>query len=869
MVCPTRIMVYARAMTFPLRLAHLVEACRQRAGRVLLAALVLTLLALAVSWLRLGIDTNTGNMFAPSLPWRQREIAYDKAFPRDNNLIVAVVRGATPEEADATAAQLAAAVAHVPSIRAVRRPDAGAWFRRTGMLFLDTAQLKSLLNRTIDAQPFLGQLAADPSARGLFAALTLVAVGVEHGAATGPMQPALAAFHATLQAALAGHAAPLSWQNLLAGKLAALAGPQRFVLITPVLNHHALEPGRVATDAVRAAIARLPAVKAGRASVALTGSVPLDDEQFASVRKGAGEALLITGLLVLVWLFLAARSWRLVVPIVVTLVVGLALTTGFAALAVGTLNLVSVAFAVLFVGIAVDFAIQFCVRFREQLHLYPEPKIAMMATGYHAGPAIGMAALATAVGFLSFVPTDFAGVAELGLIAGAGMVIALVCSLTVLPAMLALTRPRPEGEEVGFAWAARLEDGLAAYRRPVLAGFAAIAVLGVALLPHIPFDGDPLHTQNPNTEAMRTLRSLMSSPITTPYTAEVIAPNAAAADATAKRLSALPQVAQVRTLSSFVPVHQAQKLALIQDAATLLMPSLSPPSPAAPVRASDIRLAARTAAMAIARVVQKHEVTPASTLALIGDDLAKLERAPDATLFAANDALTRFLPAALGDLRAGLGAEPVTLVNLPSSISQGWRLPDGRVRVEAVASPAARQPSGLRRFVDAVRSVAPNAIGSAVVIVDSGRTIVGAFRTAAIGALIAITILLALVLRRADDVARVLAPLLLSALMTAIAIVAVPLPINFANIIALPLLLGVGVSFNVYFVSNHRGGARHFLGTATARAVLFSALTTGTAFGSLAASAHPGTASMGVLLLVSLFCTLVATLVFLPSLLAR
>ncbi len=856
-------------MTLPLRLAHLVEACRQRAGRVLLAALILTLLALAAAWLRLGIDTNTDHLFASSLPWRQREIAYDKAFPQNNNLIVAVVRGKTPEETDAAAAQLAAALAHVPSIRAVRRPDAGAWFRQSGMLFLDTKELSALLNRTIDAQPFLGQLAADPTARGLFAALTLVAVGVEHGAATGPMEPALAAFHHTLQAALAGKADPLSWQQLLAGGLANLAGPERFVLITPVLDNRVLEPGKVATDAVRAAIAKLPEVKAGRVSVDLTGSVPLADEQFASVRQGAGRDLLITGLLVLLWLYLAARSWRLVVPIVATLVVGLALTIGFAALAVGTLNLVSVAFAVLFVGIAVDFAIQFGVRFREQLHQYPEPKIAMMATGYHAGPAIGVAALATAAGFLSFVPTDFAGVAELGLIAGAGMVIALACTLTVLPAMLALTRPRSEGAEVGYAWAGRIEDRLVPVRRLVLAGFAVVAVLGAVMLPRIPFDGDPLHTQNPNTEAMRTLKSLMSSPITTPYVAEVVTRDVAAADAMAKRLSALPQVAQVRTLSSFVPEDQAHKLALIQDAASLLMPSLSPPSPAAPVQASDIRLAARTAATAIERVVQKGEVKPGSTLALIGADLAKLEKAPDATLFAANDALTRFLPAALNDLRAGLGAQQVTLANLPKPLVREWQLPDGRVRVEAVAGPDARKPAGLRRFVTAVRSVAPDAMGSAVVIVDSGETIVRAFRTAAIGALVAIAVLLALVLRRADDVARVLAPLLLSALMTTIAIVAVPLPINFANIIALPLLLGVGVSFNVYFVSNHRGGARHFLGTATARAIMFSALTTGTAFGSLAASAHPGTASMGVLLLVSLFCTLVATLVFLPALLAR
>ncbi|MEI7714124.1 MAG: RND transporter, partial [Rhodospirillales bacterium] len=147
-------------------------------------------------------------------------------------------------------------------------------------------------------------------------------------------------------------------------------------------------------------------------------------------------------------------------------------------------------------------------------------------------------------------------------------------------------------------------------------------------------------------------------------------------------------------------------------------------------------------------------------------------------------------------------------------------------------------------------------------------TITGAFRAAAIGALLAIAVILFATLRRPRDVALVLAPLLLSAALTLLVAVAVPLPLNFANIIALPLLLGVGVSFNIYFVMNWRAGQGNPLGSATARAIAFSALTTGSAFGSLALSGHPGTASMGVLLLISLGCTLLASLLFIPALLA-
>jgi predicted RND superfamily exporter protein len=195
-------------------------------------------------------------------------------------------------------------------------------------------------------------------------------------------------------------------------------------------------------------------------------------------------------------------------------------------------------------------------------------------------------------------------------------------------------------------------------------------------------------------------------------------------------------------------------------------------------------------------------------------------------------------------------------------------LPDGRARVQVNPKPAAQTPDGLKTFVREVTSVAPDAGGSAVTITATANTIVGAFREAATYAVLAIAVILFGLLRRVLDVALVMAPLLLSALLTLLVAVLLPLPLNFANIIALPLLLGVGVSFNIYFVMNWRAGQLRPMGSATARAILFSALTTGTAFGSLALSGHPGTASMGKLLLISLGCTLTASLVFIPALLA-
>ncbi len=847
-----------------MRLGHLAAICGRRAGLIALIALVLGIAGLWTVYDRLGVTTDTNALFSRSLPWKQRQAALRAAFPQGEDLLVAVVDAAIPEEADSTANALANALGgDTQHFTSVRRPDASPYLARNALLFLDPGPLGELLDKTIDAQPFLGYLAADPSLRGLVDALSLIAEGVKRGQADlGPFAPALGAFHQSLSAA---DPAPLSWQTLLAGPVASLAGRYRFVLVKPRLDYGALQPGATATEAVRDAAAKLPFVASGAAHVRITGSVALDDDEFATVAEGAAGGLIGSLVLVTLWLLIAVRSWRLILPIVLTLLLGLDLTAAFAALAVGTLNLVSVAFAVLFVGLAVDFAIQFTVRFRDVSLSTPGTVAALGETGRRSGGQILVASLATAAGFLAFTPTSFAGVAQLGLIAGVGMLLAFVCTLTALPAFITLLRPTAEASEVGFTWARPIDAAIGRHRRPILVVCGLLALTGLGLMPWLRFDSDPLHTKNQATESVETLNDLIEDPVTSPYSVEVLVPSVAAAQALVPSLRALPTVDGVLTLDSLVPDDQAKKLPLIADAANILMTTLSMP----PVPHPDVAALRAALRKALPAITEAGALPAGHPLQSIADDLQRLEQAPDQRLIGADAALTQFLPDQLQQLRTALQAIPVTSADIPADLARDWVTPDGHAKLQVMPKPeVARNSAGLHRFVAEVTAVVPEAGGAAVTIVRSADTIVSAFRVAAFGALAAIAVILAVALRRLLDTALVLAPLLLSSLLTVIVAVVLPLPLNFANIIALPLLLGVGVSFNVYFVMNWRAGQSALLSSATARAVLFSALTTATAFGSLALSRHPGTASMGELLLVSLACTLLATLIFVPALLA-
>ncbi|EHH68055.1 MMPL family transporter [Gluconobacter morbifer] len=844
--------------------------CARRAPLVVALFVLLCAGCIALSAKRLSVTTDTGKMFASSLPWKKRSAELTRLFPQDSNQLVAIIDSNLPEQGRDAARQLASVLSRDHThFKTVSLPGDNAFYNSHGFLFLDKKDLEPLLDSIVSAQPFLGTLAADPSARGLFNALGLIEEGIKAGQGIpSGFSGTLDGFASSLQDAANGHPHDLSWQNLLVGKLAEMGSHYDFVVTQPNLDYSSLQPGEGATTAMRTAINNLSFVKSKEASGIITGEVKLADEEFSTVAHGMVLGLVISLALVALWLCLAVHSPRVIVPILITLVTGLILTTGFAALAVQELNLISIAFAILFVGIAVDFAIQYSVRLRGQRNpdgSHPSLHDAIVETGRESGAQILVAALATAAGFLAFYPTSFIGVAQLGLIAGFGMLIAFFCTMTLLPAMLALCHAKLGNGSPGFAFMAPADHFLRHKRRKVIGIFALLGIVGIALMPLLKFDADPLHTKDPHTEGMRALHLLEANPLTTPYNAQVLVPNLTEAAKEAAAFSKLPSVHDVLWLGALVPDDQKTKLDMIADTASILLPTITVPNPLPAPDAAAIRAATVAAAQKLDSV--KDQLPP--SLNHIREALEKLAKAPDQTLLDTSRALTRFLPDELSMLKAALQPSPITLDSIPQDIRRDYVLPDGRARLTIHPNGQMSETPVLHRFVSQLRSVNPDVAGPAMEITESANTIVHAFTVAAISALIMIAIILLVVLRRLLDAALVMAPLLMSALLTVILIVTVPETLNYANIIALPLLLGVGVSFNIYFVMNWREGVKGPLTSPTARAVLFSALTTATAFGSLARSGHPGTASMGRLLLMSLGCTLVCTLIFVPALLPK
>jgi hypothetical protein len=845
-------------------------ACTRRPAVVIAVAALLCAGALMYVITHFAIDTDSAKLISGDVPWRKRELVFAAAFPQRADLIVIVVDGMTPELALQATSGLAARLASETRIfRAVSRPDGGPFFDRTGLLFESTQAVAQTTQRLIAAQPLLGTLAADPTLRGLMDALSLMLAGVQQNRApVDSLAPPLDALGAVFEAIAAGKTPAFSWQTLFTGSAPDPRSLRRFILVQPILDYRALQPGKFASTAIRRAAHELGLDADPRVRVRLTGPVPLADEEFATLAEGAPLNGAVTMLVVIALLWIALRSWQLVAAVLSSLVVGLIVTAAFGLVALGAFNLISIAFAILFVGLGVDFGIQFCMAYRASRHATGDLHRALREGAREIGGALALAAASTAAGFYAFLPTAYRGVAELGLIAGTGMVIAFLCSITLLPALVAWLAPGGERAVVGYAALGRVDRFLLRHRISVLVVAAAVAAGGIALLPRLAFDFNPLHLRSPEAESVATLLDLMKDSTTAPDTIDVLAPSVLAAAALAQRLERLPEVDHAVTLASFVPEEQEDKLALVEDAALLLDATLNPestqPSP------TDAETAHAMARVAL-QLDEARAIHPGVPFAVAAGRLARalrlLANATPALRAHAQSVLIPGLITTLGQLRLAMQAVPVTLSSLPASLVHDWVAADGRARIEVFPKGDVTGNAALRRFVAAVEALAPGATGAPVSIEASSRTVVSAFVTAGLLALVSITLLLAFALRRAGDVGLTLLPLLLSAVGTLGTCAAIGLPLNFENIIALPLLFGIGVAFNIYFVMAWRAGRGQPLQSSLARAVVMSGLTTGTAFGSLWLSHHPGTSSMGELLALSLAWTLVSALLFLPALL--
>jgi len=865
-------------------LAAWVDAVRRRPYLTLALAFVGTCAAGLYASRNLGVNMDLQAMMSKELPRERYWSEIRQSFPEALDPLLVVVDAPTPEAAREAALVLRDGLARDTSLfRAVEIPGESPFFEQNGLLYLSTDELAQLADHLAEVQPYLGELQRDASLRGLFALLRRGVVALESGDATVlNFTPVFTRLSGSVDAAAEDRPAPVSWRELLLGA-SVDDSPRRVVIAQPIVDYSAMVPAQEAIARVHE-IAREAGLEGDSGvRVRVTGELALSSEELDTVSRGTVVSGVISLVAVTTILIFGLRSWRLALANSVTLSAGLVWTFAFAAAAIGSLNLVSVAFSVLFIGLADDFGVHFCMRWQDLCSQGRTSAEAMRETAGDVGFSLLICAATCVIGFLAFAPTDFRGVAELGVISAGGIVVSLFASLTLLPALVTvLNPPLPRGHARVFESAAFARLVSFPVRRARAVRIGAL-VLGLACLPFllgVRFEYNPLRLRVETSDSVTAFNDLLATDALSPWSAIVLEPDRAAADATARALGGLDSVARTVTLSDYIPTEQPAKLAILEDVAMFMAPPPQSDRESVPPSTAEKIDALRRFATAAEGVESGANPEAAAALARLRSSVSRfldgIERADEPARAAALQRLEHnvlgSLPDQLRRITAALGARPIDVQTLPSELVKHVVAPDGRVRVDAFPrEDIGSDEAALFRFVESTVALAPNATGIALTNVESAYAVMGAFREALAGAAIVITLLLLVLWRRVTDTLVALAPLALASLVLVAIMVTLGMRFNFANVLVLPVLLGIGIDSGIHLVHRwrHQDHANDpLLHTSTARGVIQSTLTTIASFGALALSIHPGLSSLGTLLTIGLVLILIANLVLIPALLA-
>jgi len=849
---------------------------------LLLLSLLLCGVTLYYTYQNLEINTNTAEMLSPDLPFQQNQAHFNQAFPEDATTIIFAVEAQTPEESSQAAGKLADQLNKATDrFDSAYIPTDNAFFRQQALLYLDQDDLDIFAKKLTDAQPFIGHLAQNYHLEGLFGIIGQ-ALNQHDPALPMDLNPILLAIDNVLNNQLNGQPRYLSWQNILSENkpntdnikdTEAETNVNRTIVIAkPKMHFNEMLPADVALSAAReishAIMAENPSL-----SIRMTGETALEHEELESVTKGATFSGLLSLVLVFVVQWIGLRSVRLLITTYIVLVMGLILTAGFAAVTVGHLNVISIAFASLYIGLGVDYAIHICLHYREGKADGLSNSEAILISIRDVGSSLFLCALATAIGFFAFIPTDYAGVSELGVISGGGIFIGLIISLTVLPALFCvfpvnnvkpIRSPLTPAFIITFPF--RFSTGIKIVS--ILLGIGACFVLT-----DLTFDYNPINLRDPNSESVVAIKELLKSKTESPFALTALVSNLEAADKITHQLTQQASVHETISLASFVAKNQDEKLATIEDLNLMLGGQLKNFDNTLDTANQQAALIKFNEALKKA-IVEKSPNVPQQTLQQLQQRIeAFIKQADSAPTPAAGyiqleKNILGLLPFTIERLRTSLTATPFGLDDLPSEIRSHWVSAGGLYRVLITPEKDLNKPDNLKEFVTQVQAVDNTVSGLPIINQAGGDAIVKAFIKAFSGAFIAIVVLLLLMYRSVRKTLLIIMPLLLAALLTGATNVLLDNPFNFANIIALPLLLGMGIDSSILIMHRHHsssGEDENLLQSSTTRGIIFSSITTLCSFSSLAFTAHQGMASMGLVLAIGLTFTVMCSLIVLPA----
>ncbi len=826
----------------------------------------------------LGFNVDPNDLFSKDLPFQRRIAEFEQYFPVLTNSLLILVEGEVPEHtrkaADALAGRLAALG---DTFSDVYQPGEEAFFETHGLLYTSLDRLDEVADNLALLQPLIGDLARDRSVATLARVTRLGLEYLERNPSElARWESVLDHFRMATVSVYAESPLTVSWESVMLEGSGVDPVRRRVIVADPILDLERVLAAERAIETIRREASRVLAGTTG-VSVRITGYPALNHEEFLGLARDTLSAGLLSFVLVVLVLAAAFRSLVVVGAAALTLVSGFVWAAGWATLSVGELNPLSIAFSVLFIGLGVDFMIHFGMHLAEALRGGAGLEEATRQAARATGPALVLCATTTAVGFLSFVPTDYRGVSDLGLISAGAMIVILLQTLTLFPALLSLWLRGAALEWLRAQRPRALPFPAPRHPRLVCAVAATLGVVALVLAPRATLETNVIELRNPESESVRAFMDLLGSETATPWYLDALAPDPDVATALATRMRDLPMVERAITLADFVPEQQEEKLEVLSDVAMLLDLHPGAGSQRADLGPDEQIAALRDlAAFLDVEAVSRNESPLGRSVRLLRDELvrflARVDADPDSqeALAELERSLLSGFPGQLDRLRQNLEASEVTLDTLPPELVSRMVSSTGKARIQVFPTEDLGEHESMVRFVESVRALWDDITGLPVNLLDSSYATWNSLREAMLWAVLVITALIGVLWRQITETLLALAPLLLAVILTLGVTVVSPVSLNFLNVVVLPAILGIGVDSGVHMVYRAKQlppeGRGELLGTTTAQAVFFSAVTTLASFGTLMLSAHRGVGTLGQLFAIGMAFTLLANLVVLPAL---
>lgn len=858
---------------------------------VLALAALLSIISVVYTVNRMEFLTGRDDLMPRNAPFQQDYRDYRAAFG-DQEEIVVVVEADDPALVSRFSDALYGRLSQEKRLFVkLLYPGGMPYFRQNGLLFMPLEELQAMAHTLTMAAPVLKDLAAAPSVQTLFSSLTKQIDDYLQQPTPDKLQR-LTFMLTTLDKGFAGFdgkSSALSMDSFLKGsgngKPAMLenAGKQQIIAIRPLKEPDSFVPAEKAIKKVReelAALRQRPEFKAINAG--LTGVPVLEYEEMATSQRDMEKATLLSLTLTVVLLLVAFRGWLNTVAAMVSLLVGICISFGFATLAVGHLNILSMAFAIMLIGLGIEYGIQVVLRYQEELRS-GLPHHAAIERGLTGNlRAITMAAATVALAFATFIFTDFKGIAELGIIATGGIIICVASTFTVLPAMLVLLSKRQKPSAPPRQELSQNPLLQALFRRPglVAAVTALLALLCLYPLSRMEFDFNMMNLQAKGLEPVRYAYKLMKSKENAGYFGVAIAKDRNEAANLTKRLEALPAVDHVVSLPALVPDRQTEKLALL----AALRRTLAEVTPVPyeenlrPMELPPVFEGFRERVEKLKTQLEGQKLPEAKPVAAFLTTLdrffAGLEKEKDGNALGMlrefQGSMFAALPEKLTMLKESLNARPVSEADIPQALKDLFVAKDGRLLLQIVPKQEIFDKAPLAEFVGQIKSVVPHATGEPVSVYESFRILQDSYLKAFMYAFAGIVLILLATFRSLKLTLVGVLPLAAGLLLMVGGMWLFGLKFNVANVIVMPLLLGVGIDSAIYILARYRREGETPLQVVTRSAgvgVFLNALTILFSFGALMVARHQGVFSIGAVMSLGMTAIVLAFLVFLPALL--